>query len=199
LPAATPGTVVAVSDRPRRLPWTAVALSTVLALGAAVATYQLLTNDDAAEPPGDSLSLTPDDPVAPADASFTTFEGETVALPSIYGAPTVVNFFASTCVPCVTEMPAFEEVHQALGDDVAFLGLAVADRPEDALALVEDTGVTYPTAQDKDGSVIAALGGIVLPTTVLLRADGSIATTHTGELTADELTALIADELSIPG
>jgi cytochrome c biogenesis protein CcmG, thiol:disulfide interchange protein DsbE len=183
-----------------RLSWKAVALSTALALGAAVGTYQLLTkDDDAPKAPEDSLALTPDGPSDPDRATFTTFDGESVALPSIYGTPTVVNFFASTCVPCVTEMPAFETVHQALGDDVAFLGLAVTDRPEDALALVDETGVTYPTAQDKDGSVINALGGIGLPTTVLLAADGSIVAQHTGQLTADELSALIADNLDLPG
>ena len=50
-----------------------------------------------------------------------------------------MNFFASTCTPCITEMPAFEEVYQELqgSGQVAFLGLAVADRTDDALALVE--------------------------------------------------------------
>ena len=40
------------------------------------------------------------------------------------GAPVVVNFFASWCVPCVEEMPAIEAVHQSLGDRVTFVGLA---------------------------------------------------------------------------
>jgi hypothetical protein len=71
------------------------------------------------------------------------------------------------------------------------------DRPEDALDLVERTGVTYQTAQDKDASVITALGGTVLPTTVLLDADGKIVAVHNGELDAGELRNLLADELGI--
>ena len=110
-----------------------------------------------------------------------------------------MNFFASTCVPCITEMPAFEQVHQDLGASVAFLGLAVTDRPEDALDLVEQTGITYATAQDKDGSVMTALGGSFLPTTVLLAADGTIVATHTGQLTAVELRSLISEKLDIAG
>ena len=93
-------------------------------------------------------------------------------LSTLQGSPVVVNFFASTCVPCITEMPALEEVHAEFGDRVEFLGLAVFDRPEEAQRLVEQTGVTYPTAQDKDGTAIEALGGTMLPTTVLLDADG---------------------------
>lgn len=180
-----------------RLPWRVVALSTALALGAAVGTYALLADDD--ESTATSLEVTPEGDVPTADdATFTTFEGEEVALSSLRGTPTVVNFFASTCTPCITEMPAFEEVHQELGAEVTFLGLAVADRADDAQALIDRTGVTYRTAQDRDGSVISALGGTVLPTTVLLDADGEVMATHTGELNADELRALLADELGIP-
>lgn len=188
-------TVIGVPESPR-LPWRLVALSTVLALGAAVGTYGLLA--DGGEPAATTIELTPEGEVPTADdASFTTFDGEEVALSSLRGTPTVVNFFASTCVPCITEMPAFEEVHQELGDEVAFLGLAVADRADDARALVERTGVTYRTAQDPDATVISALGGTVLPTTVLLNADGEVVATHAGELDADELRALLADELGV--
>jgi cytochrome c biogenesis protein CcmG/thiol:disulfide interchange protein DsbE len=188
-----------------RLPWRTVALSTVLALAAATTTYVLLSGDgdaqvDTGEEPTATIELTPEGEVPSADeVAFVTFDDQEVPLSTLQGTPTVVNFFASTCTPCITEMPAFEEVYQELGgDQLAFLGLAVADRPDDALALVEQTGVTYPTAQDPDSAVITALGGTVLPTTVLLDADGEIVATSNGELDADELRALIADELGIP-
>jgi thiol-disulfide isomerase/thioredoxin len=176
-----------------RLPWRLVALSTVLATAAALGTYVLLA-DDPAPASSTSLELTPEADVPTVDeATFTTFDGDTVALSSLRGTPTVVNFFSSTCTPCIKEMPAFEEVFQQVGDQVAFLGLAVADRPEDAQALVVQTGVTYETAQDPDASVISALGGTVLPTTVLLDADGEIVVTRSGELTADELRSLLVE------
>ena len=104
-----------------------------------------------------------------------------------------MNFFSSTCTPCITEMPAFEEVYQELGGEpLAFLGLAVTDRADDALALVEQTGVTYPTAQDPDAAVITRWAAACCPTTVLLGADGEILATHHGEMDADELRALIS-------
>jgi thiol-disulfide isomerase/thioredoxin len=195
-------TVVAVPESPR-LPWRAVVLATVLALGAATATYVLLadrvSSEDDAESPVGTIELTPESEAPPTDdVSFLTFDGQEVPLTNLQGTPTLVNFFSSTCTPCITEMPAFEEVYQELGgEDVAFLGLAVADRADDALALVEQTGVTYPTAQDPDAAVIAALGGTVLPTTVLLDADGEVVAVSNGELDADELRAFIADELGV--
>ena len=186
-----------------RLPWRTVALSTALALAAATFTVVVLSDDDDAVTTGDepagSIELTPDEEAPSADdVSYLTFDDQEVPLTSLDGTPTVVNFFASTCTPCITEMPAFEEVHQELaGEPLAFLGLAVTDRADDALALVEQTGVTYPTAQDPDAAVITALGGSVLPTTVLLGADGEILATRHGEIDADELRSMIADELGI--
>ncbi len=178
-----------------RLPWRTVALATVLALLAAVGTYTVLADDD---PPAAELPLVPEgDLPSTEQVSFTTYEGEEVPLASLRGTPTVVNFFASTCTPCIKEMPAFEEVHQEVGTEVTFIGLAVTDPPDAAQALVEQTGVTYRTALDEDGSVINALGGTVLPTTVVLDADGVVLNTHPGELTADELRALLADELGV--
>lgn len=195
----SPGdTVIPVPPAPR-LPFRVLALSTALALAAAVGTYALLNDDPAVTTTGDTIPLTPTDDASddPGAATFTTFDGNTVALSSLQGTPVLVNFFASTCVPCVTEMPALEEVHQQLGDQVTFLGLAMQDRPEDALALIERTGVTYRTAQDKDAAVITALGGTVLPTTVLLDAEGKIVATHSGQLDADQLRSLLADKLGI--
>jgi thiol-disulfide isomerase/thioredoxin len=186
-----------VSDAPR-LPLRVIALSTVLALAAATGVYALLQDDDAS-PTAGTIQLTPADefPDDPDVAAFTTFDGDTVPLSSLRGTPVLVNFFASTCVPCVKEMPDLEEVHQEIGDRITFLGLALQDRPEDALDLIERTGVTYRTAQDRDASVITALGGTVLPTTVLLDAEGQIVALHNGEIDAARLRRLIADELGI--
>jgi thiol-disulfide isomerase/thioredoxin len=182
---------------PPRLPLRLVALSTGLALAAAVGAYALLA-DDGDEPAASTLELTPqDERPDPDKVTYTTFDGETVALASLRGTPTVVNFFASTCAPCVKEMPALETVHRGLQEQVAFLGLAVGDRPEDAQALVDQTGVTYPTALDNDGAVIDALEGTLLPTTVLLDADGEVVARHSGELTADDLRSLVAESFGI--
>lgn len=177
-----------------RLPARVIALSTALALAAAIGTYAVLQDGSGAGSTPNKIQLTPEDPTS---ASFTTFDGQKVALSSLRGTPVLVNFFASTCVPCVTEMPALEQVHKELGDKVTFLGLAMQDRPEDAQALVARTGITYRTAQDKDASVITALGGTVLPTTVLLDADGKVVATHSGKVDAAGVRKLVADKLGI--
>jgi thiol-disulfide isomerase/thioredoxin len=195
-----------VSESPR-LPWRTIAASTALALLAAAGMVVLLSDDASDEPddgsvPSSVITLENIDDVPTFDeASYTTWDGDEVALSTVRGKPTVVNFFASTCIPCISEMPAFEEVYQDLGSSgapVQFLGVAIStDRTEDALALVDTTGVTYPTGKDLDNSVAGALDVPLLPTTVFLDADGNVAATSSGELSADELRSLIAEDLGV--
>ncbi len=124
-----------------------------------------------------------------------TLDGDELRLTDYRGRPVVVNFFANWCTPCVTEMPAFEQVHRQLGDEVAFVGISVQETVEEARAIATRTGVTYDLAREPQGELIRALGGVGMPTTVLVDAEGGVVDTHTGELSAEELTEMIESEL----
>jgi len=132
---------------------------------------------------------------AALDESFTYFDGREGSLADYRGRPLVVNFFASWCPPCIKEMPAFEEVHQELGDRVAFLGFDVRDQLEKGMATAERAGVTYDLARDAAGSFLAAMEGVVMPTTAFLDAEGNIVEVHNGALDADELRDLVRRKL----
>lgn len=118
---------------------------------------------------------------------------EAISLPDRRGRPVVLNFFASTCAPCVREMPALEAASQALRGEVHFVGVAVADRTDDALALVARTGVTYSLANDPTGEVFAAAGASLLPSTLVLDGDGEVFRRLTGEIDEDELLEVLAE------
>jgi cytochrome c-type biogenesis protein len=145
----------------------------------------------------------PDHPVeAGGDLSSLSFQdlgGTTTDLAELVGRPMVINFFGSWCPPCLVEMPAFERVHRDLGDQVLFLGLAVRDRPEDVRRIVADTGVTYRIGRDVDDRVLLAVGGVRMPTTAFVDAEGTLVRVRLGELTEDELRALIAEHLGVRG
>jgi thiol-disulfide isomerase/thioredoxin len=108
--------------------------------------------------------------------------GGRVRLADLRGRPAVINFWASWCPPCVAEMPDFQRVHRRLGDRVAFLGINQRDHRQAAEELVRSTGVTYPLAVDPAGRAFDAFGGLGMPTTVLLRADGTVAQVFAGPL-----------------
>ena len=118
---------------------------------------------------------------------FVTLAEAPAAFAGYAGCPLIVNFFASWCVPCVTEMPDFERFWNAHGTEVAVLGLAANDRLEDAIETVADRGVTYPTGLD-EGELFIDFGGLGMPTTVFVSADGQILETHSGLLTLDDIT-----------
>ncbi len=109
--------------------------------------------------------------------------------------PIVLNFFASWCPSCVAELPDFEEAHQRFADDVDFIGVANRDRPADAIALIEQTGVTYDVLGDPEGELFQSFGALGMPTTVFLSPDGEVVKTFSGVLTTDALETIINEEL----
>jgi thiol-disulfide isomerase/thioredoxin len=174
----------------RRTPALVSATLAVLLAGAC-------SGDDGASTPEDGVDLTD----AEDDLSTVTLPGlgdhPDVAFADYAGRPVVVNFFASTCAPCVEEMPAFEDVNEAAGGEVAFVGVAVNDRVEDALALVDATGVTWDLATDPDGAFIRSVGGVNMPTTVLLDEQGHVLDVQGGKLDDGELVELLSDEAGV--
>ena len=106
------------------------------------------------------------------------------------GRPTLVNLFASWCVPCRTEMPLLVEAYEET-DDVAFLGIDHLDRLADGEEFVEEHGVEFTTIHDIDGDVAFAVGSRGLPTTVVFDRDGRLAGRVVGELTDTSLAALL--------
>ena len=117
---------------------------------------------------------------------FATFDELPAAFAGYQGCPLIVNFFASWCVPCVAEMPDFQQFWVDHGSEVAVLGLAFQDPPEQALATVADRGVTYPTGMD-DRELFVDFGGLGMPTTVFVSPQGQILETHSGLLTLADI------------
>lgn len=111
--------------------------------------------------------------------------------------PIVVNFLASWCATCIAELPEFETVSQNFADDVQFLGLAVQDDIVNTRLLLGETGVTFPVGVDQPGAIFAMFGGLGMPTTVFIDADGQVRDVHTGVLTEESLTAAIQEHFDV--
>lgn len=131
------------------------------------------------------------------DVRFRYFDGSEGSPADFAGTPTVINFWASWCPPCIVEMPAFEAVHRELSPHVAFVGINVGDEPGAARELAERTGVTYPLGEDPDSAIFQAFGGIGMPTTVFVDAEGMIVSMISSRLRAQDLRALIAEHLGV--
>ena len=98
--------------------------------------------------------------------------GGQLTLADFEGKVVVLNFWASWCPPCRWEMPAFEAIYREFKDqDVVFVGIAVSDFEEDAMAFAELVDVSYPLAMDT-GELARQYRVLSLPTTFLLDRHG---------------------------
>ncbi len=124
--------------------------------------------------------------------SFEYLDGGQGTLEDFAGKPVVLNFWASSCAPCLKEMPAFERLHQQLGDEVVVLGIDVSEGVDPGREMVGKTGVTYRQARDPQGDLLRAYGGIQLPHTVVIDADGVVVEQRNKVLDDAAIAALVA-------
>ena len=136
--------------------------------------------------PSDSKDLAP-------NFSFTLFQGGdklgpgVTDLSQLRGKPLIINFWAGLCPPCRAEMPDLQKFYEGAKDQVTLLGIDLGQftglgNRQDAMDLLDELGVTYPTGYTSDASVIRNYKVLGMPTTVFIDAEGKIARTWTGAL-----------------
>lgn len=115
------------------------------------------------------------------------------------GVPALINLWAYWCAPCAQELPILQQFADRAAGAVSVVTVHRDLRPAAALARLAAYGVSLETLQDPDARIAAALGAPeVLPVTVLLRADGTIATVHAGVFrSVDEVANMVASELGV--
>lgn len=98
--------------------------------------------------------------------------GEVVSLASLRGKVVIVNFWATWCRECLTEMPALETLHRRFAArGLAVVGVGVRENATAVQRYARKVGTTFPLVADADGAVTARYGVIGLPTTFLIGAD----------------------------
>ena len=119
---------------------------------------------------------------------------ESVRLSDFRGRPLVVNFFASWCPACITELPSFERAAQTYRGRVAFLGVDEQDDAAAGLKLARGAGVSYRLVQDTgDNRLFRLIHGTGMPTTVFFASDGSIRQVYSGALSGELLRQRLND------
>jgi thiol-disulfide isomerase/thioredoxin len=141
--------------------------------------------------PVEAASGLPEDPL-PCLAG-----GPDVVLARLSGVPTVLNGWASWCVPCRAELPAFQRLSEAVGGRLRVLGVDTEDAAGAAVDFAAARGVRFPSVFDGTGRLRTMRRVAGLPFTLFVRADGSVAGMHVGPLEYDDLVAEAAQRLGV--
>lgn len=118
----------------------------------------------------------------------------TISLADIEG-PAVINLWATWCAPCRREIPDFEAVHQARGDEIRFVGINIGEDSGRANEFLVDVGATYDQFLDREGYVVTELRTTTMPVTIVLDRNGAIVERHLGPLDQDGLNQAIDNAL----
>ncbi len=136
---------------------------------------------------GDTAS---DSATAP-DFSVLDQDGNTVRLSDYLGQPVIVNFWASWCPPCKSEMPEFEEAFGNYKDEIRFMMINLTDGSREtaqtAADYISEQGYSFPVYYDTDGSAAIAYRAFSIPMTYFIDAEGKLAAYAAGALDAQGL------------
>ena len=125
----------------------------------------------------DTLQATP-------NFKVSEISGKTITQTDIAGKVTVINFWATSCVTCVKEMPQLVSTYEKFKPQgLEFIALAMSyDPPLYVVNFAETRKLPFMVAMDSDGSAAKSFGKIQLtPTTLVINKQGKIVKRYVGE------------------
>ena len=140
---------------------------------------------------------------APKAADFTLVDqfGETHSLSDYAGKVIFLNFWATWCPPCRSEMPDIQALYEKYkdSDEVAILGVALPDQggegsAEEIAAYLAENGYDYPVVMD-DGALTYYYQISAYPTTFMIQKDGTVYGYISGAIPQEAMEDIIGQTL----
>lgn len=159
------------------------------------ATQAPATQAPATEAPASTEA--PSDDAASGDMTFslTTLTGETIDDSIVKNSKlTMVNYWATWCGPCVSEIPDIQKLSQDYADKgFSVIGVLLGDEDYDgARTFLSDNGITYPVVLPEGVFLDLASGIYAIPTTMFFDSTGTqVGETQVGSMTYDDWASLI--------
>ena len=129
--------------------------------------------------------------VMAADFTVVNAEGSSVKLSSLAGKPVVVNFWATWCAPCVSELPEFQRAYEEYGDRVEFIFINIEADVGKVMSFMQDNGFNFPLYFDL--TCVAQEGYSVssIPMSVFIDPEGHVSAEQEGSMDYDTISGYI--------
>ena len=122
------------------------------------------------------------------DFTITTYDGEEFTLSAQRGEVTVINFWASWCVPCMEEAEDLEAAWQTYQDDgVNFVGVGYVDSDAAAREFIERYGITYPNGPDIGTRISDDYNITGVPETFIVNGEGRVVFFYANAMSYEQL------------
>jgi peroxiredoxin len=109
----------------------------------------------------------------PPEFSGFTADGQKVSLAGLSGRVVLLNFWATWCLECRPEMPAFERLHREFSvQGLAVVGINAREGTSTIREYAKELGLTFPLISDPTGKINSVYGVVGLPTTFLIGRNG---------------------------
>ena len=136
---------------------------------------------------------------APApQVTFTSLQGEKISMESLRGKVVLVNFWATSCIGCIREMPQMIDTYRkynAQGLETIAVAMSY-DPPNYVVNYTEKNALPFKVALDVQGNIAQAFGDVKLtPTTFIIDKRGNIIKRILGEPDFAQLRTLLEKEL----
>lgn len=149
----------------------------------------------------DSAESNPNVTIGPSVGNFAPkFElsgpdGKKISLESLRGKPVFLNFWATWCYPCRSEMPDLYDMYLKYDGQMQFLTINVQESANTVSKFMHENKYTFPVVLDKNGAVSNKYRVTGIPTTVILDAEGFVKVNHVGAMNASQMEAYILEVL----
>ena len=133
------------------------------------------------------------------EVTYLSIKGEQITPQALRGKVVMVNFWATSCVTCVKEMPQMVETYNKFkGQGLEFVAVAMQyDPPNYVLNFTETRKLPFKVAIDSAGDIARQFGDVSLtPTTFVIDKQGRIIKRYVGEPDFSQLQALLQKELA---
>lgn len=153
--------------------------------------------DTEKDDPGESMQVPVAGTVPAEDFTVQDWEGGQVSLSDYYGKPIVVNFWATWCGPCKSELPAFDNAYAAYQDEITFLMVNMTDGYSETVAgtkqFIEENGYSFQVYFDTSYEAYQAYGVTAIPMTLFIDANGKLITSQLGAMSESTYTGYLQE------